>query len=176
MPDIIDSPAVLTRLAMAARRDREQFFAQHPRWRRAYGDRVEAVVLAERGRRQVEGARVAPLEVWTFFRHHPDGPFPTRRRRVPANQAPWDRILDHDSLAGRPVTLACVSLEADRFDAPGDVLKRYLLTGRSAGSTSLAKARVTILDPSALRGTLIWEPPVGLQSPIARPQDRLIDT
>ncbi len=56
------SAGVLRRLAIAAQLDREAFFAEHPRWRRSYGDRVEAVVLAEGGRRQVDGSRVAPLE------------------------------------------------------------------------------------------------------------------
>ena len=58
-------PAALRRLATAAHVDREAFFAEHPRWRWAYGERVEAVVLAEGPRRQVEGGRVQPIEVWT---------------------------------------------------------------------------------------------------------------
>ena len=152
------SPAVLRRLSVAARLDREAFFADHPRWRRCYGDRVEAVVLAEGGRRQVSGGRVAPLEVWTFFRHHPDGPFPTRRRRVPVAHHPWRLVLADPVLRGRPVTLVSVSLEADRFDDAGEVIRRYLMAGRTIGATKLANGRIVMLDPATARGRLVWQP------------------
>ncbi len=152
------SPGVLRRLAIASQLDREAFFAEHPRWRRSYGDRVEAVVLAEGSRRQVEGGRVAPLEVWTFFRHHPDGPFPTRRRRVPAARDPWKRVLADPSLAGRPLTLISVSLEADRFDDAEFVVRRYLMAGKTASAKRLAKGRVIMLEPASARGQEVWQP------------------
>ena len=152
------SPGVLRRLAIAAQLDREAFFAEHARWRRSYGDRVEAVVLAEGTRRQVDGGRVAPLEVWTFFRHHPDGPFPTRRRRVPAARDPWKRILAEPSLAGRPLTLVSVSIEADRFDDAELVVRRYLMTGKTTSARRLAKGRVIMLEPAQTRGRAVWQP------------------
>ncbi len=152
------SPSILRRLAIASKLDREAFFAEHPRWRRSYGDRVEAVVLAEGSRRQVEGGRVAPLEVWTFFRHHPDGPFPTRRRRVPDTRDPWKRVLADPSLAGRPLTLISVSLEADRFDDAELVVRRYLMSGKTASARRLAKGRVTMLEPASERGQVVWQP------------------
>ncbi|MCZ6755309.1 MAG: hypothetical protein O7E49_08355 [Gemmatimonadetes bacterium] len=152
------SPGVLRRLAIAAQLDREAFFAEHARWRRSYGDRVEAVVLAEGTRRQVDGGRVAPLEVWTFFRHHPDGPFPTRRRRVRATQDPWKRILAEPSLAGRPLTLVSVSIEADRFDDAELVVRRYLMTGKTTSARRLAKGRVIMLEPAQTRGLAVWQP------------------
>ena len=155
---VTHSAGVLRRLAIAAQLDREAFFAEHPRWRRSYGDRVEAVVLAEGSRRQVDGSRVAPLEVWTFFRHHPDGPFPTRRRRVPTTRDPWKRVLSEPSLAGRPLTLFCVSLEADRFGDAELVVRRYLMTGKTAGAQRLAKGRVTVLEPAPNRGKIVWQP------------------
>ena len=156
------SPGVLRRLTIAAQLDREAFFADHARWRRSYGDRVEAVVLAEGSRRQVEGGRVAPLEVWTFFRHHPDGPFPTRRRRVPATRDPWKRILAEPSLAGRPLTMVSVSLETDRFDDAALVVRRYLKTGKTANARQLAKGRVIVLEPSSERGQVVWQPAEGM--------------
>ena len=152
------SAGVLRRLAIAAQLDREAFFAEHARWRRSYGDRVEAVVLAEGSRRQVEGGRVAPLEVWTFFRHHPDGPFPTRRRRVPATRDPWKRVLAEPSLAGRPITLVTVSLDADRFDDAELIVRRYLMTGKTASARRLAKGRVIVLEPASERGHVVWQP------------------
>jgi len=152
------SAGVLRRLAIAAQLDREAFFAEHARWRRSYGDRVEAVVLAEGSRRQVEGGRVAPLEVWTFFRHHPDGPFPTRRRRVPATRDPWKRVLAEPSLAGRPITLVSVSLDADRFDDAELIVRRYLMTGKTASARRLAKGRVIVLEPASERGHVVWQP------------------
>lgn len=152
------SPGVLRRLAIAAQLDREAFFAEHARWRRSYGDRVEAVVLAEGTRRQVDGSRVAPLEVWTFFRHHPDGPFPTRRRRVPATRDPWKRILAEPSLAGRPLTLVSVSIEADRFDDAELVVRRYLMTGKTTSARRLANGRVIMLEPAQTRGRAVWQP------------------
>ncbi len=152
------SPGVLRRLAIAAQLDREAFFAEHARWRRSYGDRVEAVVLAEGSRRQVDGGRIEPLEVWTFFRHHPDGPFPTRRRRVPATRDPWKRILAEPSLAGRPLTLVSVSLEADRFDDAELVVRRYLMAGKTASARRLAKGRVIMLEPAQTRGQTVWQP------------------
>jgi len=152
------SAGVLRRLAIAAQLDREAFFAEHARWRRSYGDRVEAVVLAEGSRRQVEGGRVAPLEVWTFFRHHPDGPFPTRRRRVPATRDPWKRVLAEPSLAGRPITLVSVSLDADRFDDAELIVRRYLMTGKTASARRLAKGRVIVLEPASGRGQVVWQP------------------
>ncbi len=155
---VTHSAGVLRRLAIAAQLDREAFFAEHPRWRRSYGDRVEAVVLAEGSRRQVDGSRVAPLEVWTFFRHHPDGPFPTRRRRVPATRDPWKRVLSEPSLTGRPLTLVSVSLEADRFGDAELVVRRYLMTGKTASARRLAKGRVIVLEPSHNRGQVVWQP------------------
>lgn len=152
------SPGVLRRLAIAAQLDREAFFAEHARWRRSYGDRVEAVVLAEGTRRQVDGGRVAPLEVWTFFRHHPDGPFPTRRRRVRATRDPWKRILAEPSLAGRPLTLVSVSIEADRFDDAELVVRRYLMTGKTTSARRLANGRVIMLEPAQTRGRAVWQP------------------
>ncbi len=152
------SPGVLRRLAIAAQLDREAFFAEHPRWRRSYGDRVEAVVLAEGSRRQVDGSRVAPLEVWTFFRHHPDGPFPTRRRRVRATRDPWKRILAEPSLAGRPLTLVSVSIEADRFDDAELVVRRYLMSGKTTSARRLAKGRIIMLEPAQTRGRTVWQP------------------
>jgi len=152
------STGVLRRLAIAAQLDREAFFAEHPRWRRSYGDRVEAVVLAEGARRQVDGGRVAPLEVWTFFRHHPDGPFPTRRRRIPATRDPWKRVLAEPALTGRPLTLVSVSLEADRFDDAELIVRRYLTTGKTASAQRLAKGRVVVLEPAPERGQVVWQP------------------
>ncbi len=155
---VTHSAGVLRRLAIAAQLDREAFFAEHPRWRRSYGDRVEAVVLAEGSRRQVDGSRVAPLEVWTFFRHHPDGPFPTRRRRVPTTRDPWKRVLSEPSLAGRPLTLVSVSLEADRFGDAELIVRRYLMTGKTASARRLAKGRVILLEPAPNRGQIVWQP------------------
>ena len=158
-PDLAThSAGVLRRLTIAAQLDREAFFAEHPRWRRSYGDRVEAVVLAEGSRRQVDGSRVAPLEVWTFFRHHPDGPFPTRRRRVPPTRDPWKQVLSEPTLTGRPLTLVSVSLEADRFDDAEQVIRRYLMTGKTAGAQRLAKGRVIVLEPAQNRGRVVWSP------------------
>ena len=152
------SLGVLRRLAIAAQLDREAFFAEHPRWRRSYGDRVEAVVLAEGSRRQVEGGRVTPLEVWTFFRHHPDGPFPTRRRRVRATRDPWKKILAEPSLAGRPLTLISVSIEADRFEDAEQVVHRYLMSGKTASARRLAEGGVVVLEPAKERGRVVWQP------------------
>jgi hypothetical protein len=101
---------------------------------------------------------VAPLEVWTFFRHHPDGPFPTRRRRVPATRDPWKRILAEPSLSGRPLTLVSVSIEADRFDDAELVVRRYLMTGKTTSARRLAKGRVIMLEPAQTRGRVVWQP------------------
>lgn len=157
-PDPPFSAGVLRRLAIAARLDRESFLARHARWRRLYGNRLEAVVVVEGARRQLEGSRVAPLEVWTLFRHHPDGAFPSRRRRVPINRYPWRRVLDHPTLAGRPLTLASVSIEAAPFDKPADVVRRYLTTGRSPGTRRMARGLVMVLEPATDRGKLVRPP------------------
>ena len=157
-PETTLSSGVLRRLSIVAHMDREAFFAEHPRWRLAYGDRVEAVVLSVGPRRLVDRGRVSPLEVWTFFRHHPDAPFPTRRRRVAVAQEPWSRILQEPSLVGRPLTLVSVSIEADRFDDPERVVRRYLMAGRTAGARQLANGQVVVLDPALQRGHILWQP------------------
>lgn len=149
---------VLRRLAIAARMDREAFFAEHPRWRRLYGDRVEAVVVAEGARRQVDGARLTPLEVWTFFRHHPDGPFPTRRRRVSVTREPWRQVMADPHLNGRPLTLISVSLEADRFDDPLQVVRRYLTAGRTPSARRIGRGMVVVVEPRPERGRVVWTP------------------
>ena len=151
------SAGVLRRLAIASQMDREAFFAEHARWRRLYGNRVEAVVLSEGPRRQVEGSRVSPIEVWTFFRHHPDGPFPTRRRRIDVNQEPWQRVLNDPALVGRPLTLVSVSLETDRFDDPEHLVRRYLMAGKTTSARRLAKGRVVVLEPGPGRGQVVWQ-------------------
>ncbi len=149
---------VLHRLAIAARMDREAFFAEHPRWRRLYGDRVEAVVVAEGARRQLEGSRLAPLEIWTFFRHHPDGPFPTRRRRVSVAREPWQQVMADPALKGRPLMLVSVSLEADRFDDPLQVVRRDLIAGKTPSARRLGRAPVVVVEPASERGRVVWTP------------------
>lgn len=157
---IMQDDHLLRRLAIAAQMDREAFFAEHPRWRREYGDRLLAVALAEGpGRRVSDRGRVQPLEVWSFFRHHPDGAFPNRRRRAAASD-PLSRALDTPALAGRPLTLVSVSLEADRFDDPTETLRKYLLRGTAAGARRLARGTLVLLEPVALRGEVVWQAPV----------------
>jgi hypothetical protein len=73
--------ADLQRLATIARADREDLFHRNPAFGRLYADRLICVALCQGAALHYIDRQngVKDFDEWTFFRAHPDRPFPYRR-------------------------------------------------------------------------------------------------
>ncbi len=149
----------LRRLAILAQMDQEQFFAQHPRWRRQYGDRLIAVVLTQTAAAHyVDGTTgIKDFGVWSFYREHPDAPYPNRRKRVmPFGDPRFGRCLERPEFEGRPVDLVGRSIAGALMEDPAAAIRRYLQTDPSPVARRLRAHPVVMLEPGTRRGEVIW--------------------
>jgi len=149
----------LRRLAIIAQMDREEFFAEHPRWRRLYGDRLLCSALCQgAAAHYVDGTTgIRDFDVWSFYREHPDAPFPYRRKRVrPFGDRRFGRCLDRPAFAGRPVDLVGRSIPSVRLDDPGQAVRCYLQAGATRSARALRERPVVLLEPAPGRGQIVW--------------------
>ena len=151
--------ADLRRLAIIAQMDREEFFAEHPRWRQLYGDRLLCSALCQgAAAHYLDGATgIRHFDVWSFYREHPDAPFPHRRKRVrPFGDARFGRCLDRPAFEGRPVDLVGRSIPSVRLDDPEQAVQRYLWAGATRSARVLRERPVVLLEPGPRRGEIVW--------------------
>ena len=149
----------LRRLAIIAQMDREEFFAEHPRWRRLYGDRLLCSALCQgAAEHYLDGTTgIRDFDVWSFYREHPDAPFPYRRKRVrPFGDRRFGRCLDRPAFEGRPVDLVGRSIASVRLDDPGQAVVRYLRAGATRSARALRERPVVLLEPAHRRGEIVW--------------------
>ena len=151
--------AVLDRLATVAGKDREDFFRRNPRWGRLYRDRVLCVALCQGAALHFVDGRngVKDWDVWTFFRLHPEGPFPPRRRGERAlGDARFGRSTVRSEYVGRCVDLMGRAIIADEGEDPVTAVRRYLAAGRTESARRLAQKAVVLLEPAHRRGEIVW--------------------
>jgi hypothetical protein len=149
----------LRRLAEIAARDRAEFFQRHPRWRRLYAKRVIAVALCQGAAlHYVDGKNgVKDFDVWTFYAAHAEAPFPGRRRgKVDYGASKFGRHPADRHLLGRRVDLLGRSLPIALGSDPVEALRDYLNAGSTRSARALAAKAVVLLDPSNLRGRVVW--------------------
>ena len=151
----------LRRLAEIAATDRAAFFQRHPRWRRLYSNRVLAVALCQgAARHYVDGKTgVKDFDVWTFYAAHPEGAFPPRRRgKIDFGASKFGRHPADVGFIGRRVDLIGRSLRAHVGADPVVVLREYLSKPKSRSARKLAAKAVVLLEPTKLRGRVVWVP------------------
>jgi hypothetical protein len=151
--------AALARLAEIAKTDREDFFRRNPRWDRLYRDRVLCVTLCQGAALHLVDGRngIKDWDVWTFFRKHPDGAFPPRRRGEREFGDPrYGRSIVRSQYIGRCVDLIGRSITAGENEDPAISIRRYLTAGQTESARLLAKKAVVLLEPMHRRGEVIW--------------------
>lgn len=150
----------LERLAALADRDREDFFHRNPGTASLYEDRVLCVTLAQGAAlHYVDGKTgVKDFDVWSFYRTHPERPFPYRRRGVVDFGDPrFGLSPDSPSVfTGKRVDLIGRSIDVRRNESPVDAVRRYLHSGRTMSARLLAQKAMIGLGPEELFGMVIW--------------------
>ena len=100
---------------------------------------------------------VKDLDVWSFYREHPDGPFPHRRRRAVDFGTPkFGRDEGHPDFVGRRVDLIGRSIKAADYSNPVQVLRDYLRAGQTESAEFLAEKAMILIEPAELLGTVVW--------------------
>jgi hypothetical protein len=151
----------LARLAEIAAQDRAARFARRPRWR-VYADRILSVALCQGAALHYVDAKngVKDIDVWTFYAEHSEGTFPYRWTTWAdfgeSRFGRWSEDPHADALKGRRVDLIGRSLNEPPGADPVAALTRYLTEGKTESARRLAEKAVVIIDPRALRGTIVW--------------------
>jgi hypothetical protein len=151
--------ATLDRLAIVAEKDLEGFFHRNPRWGTLYRNRQLCVALCQGAALHFVDGRngIKDWDVWTFFREHPNGTFPPRRRgESELGDSRYGRSSVRSEYVGRCVDLIGRSIIADERDDPVSAVQRYLTAGRTESARRLAQKAVVVLKPAHLRGEVVW--------------------
>lgn len=159
----------LTRLAIISEQDREDFFTRISRWERLYRNRILCVTLCQGAAlHYLDGKNgIKDWDVWTFYREHPEAPFPYRRIGHAAFGDPrFGRSLGRSQYLGRCVDLIGRSIYANKDEDPVTAVRRYLKEGRTKSARLLAEKAVILIDPAPRRGEIIW--PIGAQGQTIR--------
>lgn len=149
----------LKRLAEIARWDREDLFQRIPKWGRRYADRVLCVALCQGAALHYVAGQtgVKDFDVWTFYRAHPEAPFPARRLRTADFVDPkFGQLPDKPEFVGRRVDLIGRSLKCEPNDNPVRIVQAYLSEGRTHSARCLAEKPVVLLVPPGRCGQIIW--------------------
>ena len=100
---------------------------------------------------------VKDWDVWTFFREHPEAPFPYRRRGECALGDPrFGRCAVRPQYVGRCVDLIGRSIAASEAEDAAVAVQRYLAAGKSESARRLAQKPVVLLNPAHRRGEIVW--------------------
>lgn len=157
--------ADLRRLAQIATADRELLFRRNDRLRRLYEDRVLCIALCQGAALHVVDGRngIKDWDVWTFFRMHPEAPFPPRRRVEREFGDPrFGRSIIRSEYLGRCVDLLGRAIECPEGVDPAAAIRRYLRQGRTASAKALADKAVVLVDPEERCGDIVW--PIGAEA------------
>lgn len=149
----------LERLAELAKEDRAEFFARHPKWQRLYSDRIFCVALCQGAAlHYVDGnSGVKDFDVWTFYAEHPGAPFPWRRKgERDFGTSKFGRNPEDKGYIGRRVDLLGRSIRCSAETDPILTIQAYLSERGTRTSRKLSQKAVVLIEPSNLRGTIIW--------------------
>ena len=151
----------LHRLAKIAIIDLEDLFQQYPhRYGSLYQDRLMLICLCQgaAGHFVNRDRGVKDFDVWTFFREHPERPFPYRRRaKRDFGSSRFGRHPDCESLRGRRVDLLGRSVPCEDGQDPYACVREWIC-GRGKSSREIAKSPVVVIHPEADSGRIIWNP------------------
>ena len=149
----------LQRLAAIARNDREDLFRRNPELGKLYRNRFLCVALCQGAAlHYLDGKNgIKDFDVWTFFREHPQRPFPYRRN-VPKDfgRAKFGKTPGMPHFRGRCVDLIGRSIPHKREQTPVEALRQYLETSKNRSPRLLAQKAVIILEPEDLVGFVVW--------------------
>lgn len=153
----------LLRLSEIARKDREQFFAKHPEWKRAYANRYLCTVLAQGAAQHYldckNGADVKrginDFDVYSFYEKNPAKTWCYRRPVMSYDfgDPKFGRSLDRPSFIGRRVDCLGRAIKVNKGDDIKTALKKYLENSTSKTAKELKKALV-LLNPNC--EGIIW--------------------
>jgi hypothetical protein len=151
----------LKRLLAIARLERQDFFARHREYAILYRKRVLCTALAGGAAlHYINGqSGIEAFEVWTFYAHHPEAPFPYwhEERYDYGSDRKFGRLASApNTFKGRPVTLAGRSIDASPIDDPIEALQYYLRRGATPVARRLADKALVLLDPEHLSGYVAW--------------------
>jgi len=152
-------PADLNRLAQIARRDREAFFARHPRYA-PLRDQIVAVALCQGAAlHYVDGVTgIKDIDVWTFYGPCAAIEYPPRRpvASYDFGDAKFGRTRDFEHFAARKVDCLGRSIPARAGADPIATLREYLRNPRTTSAGRLAEKAVVLMEPRGMLGTVVW--------------------
>lgn len=160
--------STLNRLAMIGSADRSRFLQGRPEYRGrlicvalCQGAGLHYVDMANR-RRRPNG--VKDFDVWSFFAAISGRKFPGYRRRTHVDFGPskFGRCRGEPPrfrhFEGRRVDLFVRDLQAGVSANPVTALREWLEERRTGSQRALAAKGVVLLQPSQLRGKIVWDP------------------
>lgn len=149
----------LKRLGEIAAIDRADLFRRKPDTGRLYAKRLFAVALCQGGAvHYLEGKNgIKDLDVWSFFRKHPERQFPPRRRaKLDFGDPKFGVSQDSPRFVGRRVDHIGRAIAGSDFSDPVAVLRQYLRQGATESARCLARKAVILIEPPELFGAVVW--------------------
>lgn len=147
----------LKRLAKLARQDRKHFFQNHPKWAKAYAQRVLCVALCQgAAKHYIDGTiGINDFDVYTFYRIHPQKHWYAKRIKSYDFGIPqFGRSKDRPNFVGRRVDCLGRDIDANNGEEVTTALRRYLQKGKTKTDGLLATKAVVLLEPNC--GTVVW--------------------
>lgn len=151
--------ADLKRLGQLAADDRADLFKRKPETGCRYADRLFAVALCQGGAlHYLDGKNgIKDLDVWSFFRPHPERQFPYRRRaQLDFGDPKFGQSEDAPDFVGRRVDHIGRAIPDTDYSDPVSVLRRYLRAGPTKSARCLAGKAVILIEPAHLFRTVVW--------------------
>lgn len=146
-------------LAALAQADRNDLFRRKSEIGRLYSGSLFAVALCQGGALHYLNGKngVKDLDVWSFYKEHPERPFPYRRRAEADFGIPkFGTTEGYSQFVGRKVDLIGRSLPNVDVSDPVGTLRNYLRGGNTESARQLAKKAVILLEPAHLFGVVVW--------------------
>jgi hypothetical protein len=152
--------ADLLRLAALADDAEADLFRRNPQGSGLYAGRLLCRALCQGAALHYVNQRngVKDFDVWSFYAHYDDWPFPARWRGTrDFGPSKFGRYPgDPPRYAGRRVDLLGRSLPAGPGADPAEVLRRYLAARRTDSAKALAARAVVLIHPPNRAGEIVW--------------------
>lgn len=148
----------LATLAKLAADDRDLFFSKKPKCIALASHVLGTALCQGAALHYVDGKNgVKDFDVWTFYAVGSGQTFPPRRIVSRDFGSPkFGRSPDRPLYDGRRVDLLGRSIPAQQHEDPVSAIRRYLRAGKTESARRLREKAVVILEPKALRGTIVW--------------------
>jgi len=151
----------LHRLAAIAKKDREDFFADHPDWSKHYKNRFICSALCQgAGMHYVSpssGVGINDFDVYSFYSSNPNKRWYAKRlKQYDFGSPKFGQTIDRPMFIGRRVDILGRSLPDPVDCDPLTALQKYLAGGLSETARFLAMKGVVLIEPTSLLGTVVW--------------------